>query len=46
MLILCFYIFQRGFEVFNAILQASVNVTIATAIDCVLKYVETFLICH
>ena len=32
MLILYFYIFQRGFEVLNAIFQASVYVTIVTAI--------------
>ena len=32
MLILYFYIFQRGFEVLNAIVQASVYVTIVTAI--------------
>ena len=32
MLILCFHIFQRGFEVLNAIFQASVYVTIVTAI--------------
>ena len=32
MLILYFYIFQRGFEVSNALFQASVYVTIITAI--------------
>ena len=32
MLILYFSIFQRGFEVLNAIFEASVYVTIATAI--------------
>ena len=32
MLILYFHIFQRGFEVLNAIFQASVYVTIVTAI--------------
>ena len=32
MLILYFYIFQRGFEVLNAIFQAFVYVTIVTAI--------------
>ena len=32
MSILYFYIFQRGFEVLNAIFQASVYVTIVTAI--------------
>ena len=32
MLILYFYIFQRGFEVLNALFQASVYVTIITAI--------------
>ena len=32
MLILYFHIFQRGFEVLEAIFQASVYVTIATAI--------------
>ena len=32
MLILYSYIFQRGFEVLNATFQASVYVTIATAI--------------
>ena len=32
MLILYFYIFQRGFEVLNATFQASVYVTIVTAI--------------
>ena len=31
-LILYFHIFQRGFEVLNAIFQASVYVTIVTAI--------------
>ena len=32
MLILHFHIFQRGFEVLNAIFQASVYVTIVTSI--------------
>ena len=32
MLILYFHIFQTGFEVLNAMFQASVYVTIATAI--------------
>ena len=32
MLILYFYIFERGFEVLNAIFQASLYVTIVTAI--------------
>ena len=32
MLILNFHIFQRGFEVLNAIIQASVYATVATAI--------------
>ena len=32
MLILYFYIFERGFEDLNAIFQASVYVTIVTAI--------------
>ena len=32
MLILYFYIFQRGFEVLNALFQASLYVTIITAI--------------
>ena len=32
MMILYFYIFQRGFEVLNAILQASVYVFIITVI--------------
>ena len=32
MLILSFHTFQRGFEAFNAIFQASVYVTIVTAI--------------
>ena len=32
MLILYFYIFQRGFEVLNALFQASMYVTIITAI--------------
>ena len=32
MLILYFYIFQRGFEVWNATFQTSVCVTIATVI--------------
>ena len=32
MLILYFHIFQRGFEVLNAIFQTSVHVSIATAI--------------
>ena len=32
MLILCFHIFQRGFEVLNAIFQAFVYVTVVTAI--------------
>ena len=31
MLILYFYIFQRGFEVLNAIFQGSVYVTVVTA---------------
>ena len=32
MLILCFCVFQRSFEVLNAIFQASVYATMATAI--------------
>ena len=32
MLILSFHTFQRGFEAFNAIFQASVYVTVVTAI--------------
>ena len=32
MLVLYFYIFQRGFEVLNAMFQVSVYVTIVTAI--------------
>ena len=32
MLILCFYIFQGGFEVLNATFQAFIYVTIVTAI--------------
>ena len=43
MLILCFHIFQRGFEVLNAIFQASVYVTVATAITCVLHYVLHYI---
>ena len=38
MLILYFHIFQRGFEVLNAILQASVYVTIVAAIVCYNMY--------
>ena len=38
MLILYFHIFQRGFKVLNAILQASVYVTIVYC-NCVLQYV-------
>ena len=34
MLILYFYIFQRGFEVLDATFQALVYVTIVTAIVC------------
>ena len=38
MLILYFHIFQRGFEVLNAIFQASLYVTIVTAIVYYIMY--------
>ena len=40
MLILYFHIFQRGFELLNAIFQASVYVTIVTDLHWVLQYVS------
>ena len=50
MLILYFYIFQRGFEVLNAIFQGSVYVTIVTATvyydmnHCLKKNVDMLLV--
>ena len=48
MLILYFHIFQRGFEVLNAIFQDSVYLTIVTAIVYYNMYhlLEKFLIFH
>ena len=49
MLILYFYIFQRGFEVLNAIFQAFMYVTIVNAIlyyDMYHCYLYQFLIFH